>query len=445
MIPPARGAFCAARGRGGGLVPDCGQPHPEGPLQADDIASLESQDWVERARALAPLLAAAAPRIEQACELPADVLDAMHRARLFRMLLPRSLGGGELDLATFFQAASAVAEGDASAAWCLVQTSGCALSSGYLAPQAAREVFGEPRAVLAWGFATGPHCRAVEVEGGWRVSGTWSFGSGSRHATWLGGHCRLVDARGAELQRPDGRPLERTMLFPRAAAAIRGDAWHVIGLRGTGSDSYSVADLHVPASHALVVRAGGRDQEDAPGAGPAEAEPERREPGTLYRFSATHAYESGFAGVALGVARTMLGAFVAMAEKKVPVTSREPLREDPAVQARVGESTARLESARAWLLQALREAWENCARAGYVRFEDRVRLRLAASWAIRQARAVAEDVYADAGASAIFEGQPFERRLRDMHAVSQQVQGSAFHFQNAGRHYLGLAPGLRYL
>src|SRR5688500_15177940 len=203
----------------------------------------DPQDWIAKARALTPLLAAAAPRIEAACELPDDVLDALHGARMFRMLLPRSLEGGELELRTFFQAICALAEGDASTAWCVVPSSGCSLSAAYLAPEAAREIFGPARAVLAWGFITGVPCRAEPAPGGWKATGTWGFGSGSRHATWLGGHCKIEGGG------------ERTMLFPRSQATIKEDSWNVVGLRGTGSDTYSVNDLMVPAAHATIARA----------------------------------------------------------------------------------------------------------------------------------------------------------------------------------------------
>ena len=87
-------------------------------------------DYIGAARKLAPLLAAAAPRIEAACELPTDVLDAMHAHRMFRLLVPRSVGGAELDPATYIQCVEAIASGDASVAWCMNQGSGCSMSAG---------------------------------------------------------------------------------------------------------------------------------------------------------------------------------------------------------------------------------------------------------------------------------------------------------------------------
>jgi alkylation response protein AidB-like acyl-CoA dehydrogenase len=390
-----------------------------------------SQDWIARARALTPLLDKAAPRIEAAKALPPDVVDALHEAKMFRMLLPHALGGAELALEDFFQVILAIAEGDASTAWCVSQSSGCAMAAAYLEPGAAREIFGNARAVLAWGFPAAP-CRAVAAEGGWKVTGTWGFGSGNRHATWLGGHCQL----------PDGS--DRTMLFPRAQVTIKPDSWNVVGLRGTGSDTYSVSDLFVPAVHAIVARASGRDLPPAANLEP-DAEPERREKGTLYRFSPTSVYQCGFAGVALGIARATQDAFVELASKKTPTSGSTLLRDNPVVQLRVAQSEARLGAARAWVLQILREMWAACAATGKVDFEHRIQLRLAATYAIQEAREVVETAYIDAGATAIFEVNPFERRLRDMHAASQQIQSSPAHFQSAGQHYLGLRPNARFI
>lgn len=390
------------------------------------------QDWIAQARELTPLLDAAAPRIEEAHALTPDVLDALHAAKMFRLLLPRSLGGAELDLATFFEVIRAIAEGDASTAWCVVQNNGCAMSAAYLAPQAAREVFGDPRAVLAWGFQAGPQCRATPVAGGWNVNGTWNFGSGSRHSAWLGGHCYL-DSGG-----------ERTMLLPRSSAAVKEDSWHVIGLRGTGSDSYSVTDLFVPAEYSLVPRATGRDQQQEASA-PPETETERREQGTLYRHAPMNVYQSGFAAVALGIARATLTAFIALATRKTPAGTTLALRDSHWIQTRIAQSEAALSSSRAWLLQILEGMWQECTATGAVGFEHRIQLRLAATYAIHEAREVVDAAYADAGATAIFEGNPFERRLRDMHAVSQQLQSSAMHFQSAGQYYLGLKPSNRFI
>ncbi len=399
--------------------------------------------WIERARALKPVLESAAPRIDAACALPADVLDALFEARMFRMLLPHTFGGAELEPAAFFQVVGEIAAGDASAAWCVAQSSGCSMSAAYMEPSAAHKVFGDSRAAVAWGYSMGPQCRATPVKGGWRVNGTWGFGSGNRHATWVGAHCHRTDESGELIKHPDGRPLERTMLIPRSAVTIKEDSWNVVGLRGTGSDTYSVTDLFVPGEYSVVARATARDHHLAEGAEP-ELEPERRENGPLYRFSPMNIYEAGFSAVGLGVARATLDAFIALATKKTPSGTGNPLRDDAWIQTRIALSEARLASASAWIVAILRDMARQCAE-GQPAFAARVRLRLASTYAIHEAREVVHASYADAGATAIFEGNPFERRLRDINAVSQQVQANFAHLQSVGQYYLGMKPGLRFI
>ena len=399
--------------------------------------------WVERARALKPFLEAAAPRIDAACALPADILDALFESKMFRMLLPHTFGGAELEPATFFQVISEIASGDASAAWCIAQSSGCSMSAAYMEPAAAHKVFGDSRSAVAWGYSMGPQCRATPVKGGWRVNGTWGFGSGNRHSTWVGAHCHRTDEAGEILTHPDGRPLERTMLIPRTAVVIKEGSWNVIGLRGTGSDTYSVTDLFVPGEFSVIPRATARDHHLPEGAEP-QLEPERRENGPLYRFSPMNIYEGGFSAVGLGVARAALDAFIALAAKKTPSGTGNPLRDDGWIQSRIALSEARLASASAWIIGILREMRRECV-DGQPGFESRVRLRLASTYAIQEAREVVHASYADAGASAIFEGNPFERRLRDINAVSQQIQGNFTHLQSVGQYYLGMKPGLRFI
>ncbi|MBL8377258.1 MAG: hypothetical protein JNM79_05290 [Burkholderiales bacterium] len=400
-------------------------------------------EWVARARALVPLLDAAGPRIDSARALPADVQDALFDSRLFRLLLPASLDGIETDFVTFFRVISTLAEGDASAAWCVAQSCGGSMSAAYMAPQAAHEVFAAPRANLAWGFAQAG-CTAREVPGGWQVSGTWGFGSGSRHATWLGGHCQVQDAAGRPRKDAQGRALERTMLMRRETVNIVDGEWNVIGLRGTGSDTYAVKDMFVPAEYAIPPRAIGRDLQ-LPADAVAEPEPERRETGTLYRFASTVAFQSGFSAVALGVARGTLDALINLAQSKAPSPTGMRLAENVLVQVRVAQAEARLRSAHAWIIGILEAMWEECARTGRHSFEHRVQIRLASTWAMQEARRVVEDAYAEAGATAIFAANPFERRMRDMQAVAQQVQAQTVHLQSAGQHYLGIAPSTRFL
>jgi alkylation response protein AidB-like acyl-CoA dehydrogenase len=378
-------------------------------------------DVIARAKALAPTVAAAAARIEAERQLPDDLVAALHEARLFRMLLPRSLGGAELPPHLYVQAIQEIAKADASTAWCVAQTAVCSTAAASLDPATAAEIFGDPCAVLAWGPPG--RGRAVAVPGGYRVSGRWQFASGSRHATWLGAHCPIVEHDGKPRLDHEGQPVGRTCMFPRAEASIT-DVWQVMGLRGTGSDTYEVNDLFVPAGRTVTMF----------GRNPAE----KRERGPLYLFTVFHLYGASFAAVALGIARATLDAFVDLAKTKTPTGGRAVLRESAVVQAQVGLAQAQLASARVFLLHALRDIWDEAAATGELGIDRRIQLRMASTHASHQAKQVVDIAYHAAGATAIFESNPFERRFRDMHTVSQQAQSQAQVFEAVGQHFLGL-------
>jgi alkylation response protein AidB-like acyl-CoA dehydrogenase len=374
---------------------------------------------LKRARDFVPELAAAAPDIERQRELPEAVIAAMVERGFFRMLLPRSLGGAELLPAPYVRVVEEIAKGDASAAWCLNQGCGCSMTAAYLEPAAAKEVFGGPRGILAWGPGPG---QARIVKGGYRVTATWSFASGSHNATWLGCHVPIYDENGAQLLHRDGSPVIRTPIFPKSCAGMT-DIWHVMGLRGTGSDKYSVTDLFVPAAYVAA-----RDDSA------------RRENGLLYRFSSLQLYASGFAGVAMGIARSALDAFIELARDKVPFRGKTTLRDNNVVQSRVAQAEARLRAARAFLYQSLEEITGEVERSGQITLKQRMTIRLASTFAINQSMSVVDMAYHAAGSTAIFEENPFERRFRDIHTVSQQVQGRQEHFETVGQYLLGLEP-----
>jgi alkylation response protein AidB-like acyl-CoA dehydrogenase len=382
-------------------------------------------DPLARARALAPAIAAAADAIERNREVPRKIADALIEAGFYRLLLPRSLGGAELPPPAYVPIIEEIAKADASTAWCLNQANGCAMTAAYLDPATAREIFGPETGILAWG--PGPGAARV-VPGGYRVTATWSFASGSHNASWLGAHVPIIEADGAPRRNPDGSPVIRTVLFPKAAARMT-DIWHVIGLRGTGSDRFSVEDLFVPEAYCV--------RRDAPET--------RREDGLLYRFSSLQLYSAGFAGVALGIARASLEAFIALACDKIPFRARRTLREDNVVQRETALAEARLRTARAYLYQSLETTTAAVAGRGQLTLDERMTIRLASTFAIHEAASVVDACYHAAGSSAIFEDNPFERRFRDIHAVSQQLQGRREHFETVGQYLLGLSADTSWL
>ena len=274
-------------------------------------------DVIARAESVGPCLVEQGAAIEANGGLTDKVVDALHDKGLFRLLLPRSIGGDELDLRTHAEVIEIIARFDASSAWCMSQGAGCAMASAFLDHDVAARLFGPRDAVLAWG--AGIQGKAVRCDGGWRVTGKWAFASGSRHATLLGGHSFLFEADGSPILKENGRPRDRTMLMRREQATVH-DVWDVMGLRGTGSDTFEVTDLFVPDEESL-------DRDD-----PAEC----REAGPLYRCSTSLAYGVGFAALQLGITRGMIDDLRQLALSKTPRGASSSLKESPVFQTPTG-------------------------------------------------------------------------------------------------------------
>ena len=385
-------------------------------------------DYRGRVSALAPALAAAAHEIDERRELPARIVDRLVDEGFFRLLLPRSLGGAELLPAQYVPIIEAIARVDASTAWCLNQNSGCSMTAAYLTPDVARDIFGGPRGILAWGPGPG---EARAVAGGYNVTATWAFASGSHHASWLGCHVPVTESNGQPRREADGNPVIRTLFFPKSSTKFT-DIWHTIGLRGTGSDQYSVTDLFVPEAYSLPSIARNTPEK-------------RREPGLLYSFSSLSMYAAGFAGVAMGCARSTLASFIELARDKIPRGARKTMRDNNVTQSQVGQAEARLSSAYGYLLHSLEAITEAVRQRGHVTLDERMTIRLASTFCIHTALEVTDMLYQAAGATAIFDENPFERPWRDVHSVSQQLQGRQVHFETVGQHLMGLEPDTSWL
>jgi alkylation response protein AidB-like acyl-CoA dehydrogenase len=379
-----------------------------------------SIDLVERARALQPLIAGDADEIERTRRLTPAVTSALIENGLYRSLLPQSLGGSEAPLETFMQMQEEIAKADASTAWCLGQCSVCAMTAAYLDPDAANEIFNTAPGILAWG-AIAHEVQAVP--GGYKASARWDFASGSRQASWLGAHVRVVEADGTQRRKKDGSPEIRTILFPMASATMY-DVWDVIGLKGTGTDSYSVDNLFIPEKFAAL-----RDDPTA-----------LRENGPLYKLTTNMVFSMGFGATSLGVARATLDAATDLARGKTP-QGLKAMRDNNAVQGLIGRTEATLRAARAYLYATAAEVWRDLSRGDPLTEQHRIALRIAATWTIHQSTAVVDTAYHMAGATAVFAANRFERRFRDMHAIAQQIQARDTHYEDAGKAILSASLG----
>jgi alkylation response protein AidB-like acyl-CoA dehydrogenase len=389
----------------------------------NDVASpkplpRDADAWLARVATLAPAIEAAAPESERRRRLPDSLMAKLHEAGLFRLLLPRDFAGAEIALSAFFQVIEELAKHDASTAWCVCQNNGCAAMAAYLEPAVAEAIWGrDPRAVLAWGPGK---AEARAVDGGYSVSARCTYVSGGRHANWFGAHCTVFERDGSVRRRADGGPELRTVLFPAHLAPMT-DNWDVIGLRGTGSDAFEVKDLFVPEDHTGVREWG----------------PDRRAGAPLYQFSFMGIYAIGFAAVALGIARAFIDAFLALAPEKLPRVAQYTLRDNPVVHDEVARAEARISAGRAFIQMETERVWGEVVAAGEITVPQRMRIRLAGTHAIHEAKSALDTLYETAGTSAIFAATPFERRFRDMHTVVQQIQGRKANFQTVGAWMLG--------
>jgi alkylation response protein AidB-like acyl-CoA dehydrogenase len=367
---------------------------------------------VERARALQPLIAGEADEIERSRRLTPNVTAALVENELYRALLPGTYGGHEVPLEIFMQMQEEIAKADASTAWCLGQCAVCAMTAAYLEPDAANEIFNTPPGILAWGAIA--HDVKV-VPGGYLANARWEFASGSRQASWLGSHVRVIEADGSPRKKKDGSPEIRTILFPITSATMY-DVWDVIGLKGTGTDAYSVENLFIPEKFAAL-----RDDPNAV-----------IEKGPLYKLTTNAVFSMGFAATSLGVARATLDAATDLARSKIP-QGLSAMRENNAVQGQIGRTEASLRAARAYLYSTAAEVWRDLERGEPVTEAHRIAIRIAATWTIHQSAAVVDTAYHMSGATAVFAKNPFERRFRDMHAIAQQIQARDTHYEDAGK------------
>ncbi|MYC06837.1 MAG: hypothetical protein F4X57_06675 [Chloroflexi bacterium] len=385
-----------------------------------------SEKYIEKARELAALVAANTGRINEERKIPTDVSDEIADAGFFRLLMPRNLGGAQLDHPDFLRIVQIFAEADGSVGWSMNQNNVFATNSTRMNDKTREEIYGNPRAVITNGPPMS-RSRAVEVDGGFSLSGRWNFSSGSDHATWIAALTPIVSADGSGASAGGAVPREemRILLIPKAEVDMVNN-WQVNGLRGTASWGFEADELFIPKHRTY-------DPSAAP-----------REDGPVYQIPTSLLFASGFATVALGAARAGLDAAKELANRKVPgnMSAETPLLRDwSTTQRQVGEAEAIWHSARAFLRESAGAVWQSVAAGEPLTMSQRIHMRLASTHANRKAADVVDIAYTLCGSSAIFESNPVQRRFQDVHVINQQVQGRLTHYDTAGRYFMGMEPG----
>jgi indole-3-acetate monooxygenase len=355
---------------------------------------------LDAARSLAADIRASAVETERGRRLAPALVAKMAEASLFRLCLPRDLGGLEADPRVAIEVLEEVARADGAAGWCLMVAITSSLVAGYLDDTTAREIFGDPGAIVSGVFA--PRGAARVVDGGYRVTGRWPFASGCQHATWLLGGAVILD-NGAPRMSAGNVPETRMMIFPAAEVIIH-DTWNVVGLSGTGSHDIEVKDVFVPAARTVSFFTDRRTRTSA-----------------LYELPAFGLLALGVAAVALGIAQSASDDFLRLASEKTPFGGKRPLAARPAIQTHLAEIEALLRSARAFLHDAVDRAFQATVSGGGVPIERRVEMRLAAGHATTSAARAVDLAYGAAGGSSIYASSPLQRAFRDVHVATQHV------------------------
>ena len=367
-----------------------------------------SANLLNAAESLASIGAENADRSERDRSLAPEVAKALAASPIPAMLVPAALGGGERNPAEMVAALSAIAAGDGSAAWCAMVAATSGLVAGYVEREFAREAFAPPEVA---GGVYAPMGRAAMDGGEYVVSGRWPFTSGCKHATTL---------MGGALVAGDGAPEVRAMVFPASQAVIH-ETWDTTGLRGTGSHDMEVSELRVPAGHTASLAS------DTP-----------RHDGLLYAFPAFGLLALGIAGVAMGIANGAIGDLVELAAARKPGGSKRTLAERPGVQASVAHAEALVGSVAAFVDEAVGEAWDAAESRGEIGIDERAKLRLAATHAVRASADAVDLMYESGGGTAIYARSPLERRFRDIHTARAHMMVAPQSLELVGRIHLGL-------
>jgi alkylation response protein AidB-like acyl-CoA dehydrogenase len=372
---------------------------------------------LEAARTFRSRILAQRDHIEAARRIPEDLARDLAHAGFFRIHLPEVYGGLDLTPMQAMEVFEELAQADASVAWC-VWNGNTHWTAAQLSSETARTIHADPDVVTA--NSTRASGQAHVVDGGYRVSGRWSFVSGCELATWMVLLC-IVHEAGEPRISPAGVPENRFMLVPARDCDII-DTWTVGGLRGTGSHDVVVRDVFVPSSYG----SGFTDPHVLP-------EPR-------YRLPPFSRVIPGLGAMALGIARTAIETFGEIAGAKTPQRTTQMLRENHGAQVRVSQAEALARSARLFLFDSLDRLWSTVVATGEAPMEGRAHVRLAASHAVSSAVQAIDLLYLGAGGSSIYTSCPLERAFRDVHTITQHIGVHPRVMETTGRVLFGLEP-----
>jgi alkylation response protein AidB-like acyl-CoA dehydrogenase len=377
--------------------------------------------YVDTVQKLRPVIEAHRDDAERERRLSDAVVQTMEEAGLFKLWVPREYGGDELDLPTFLEMVEATSAIDGAAGWVLANVVGNGMQAAFLPKAGAIEIFGRDPGAPKVG-AVMPRGRAVADAAGYRVTGQWQLVSGSHHASWLGLGTLIFDGDGPRLG-PNGMPDLKIMFFPAADCEVL-DTWYSTGLRGTGSTDVLVRSAVVPDHRTFS---------------PFTGEPQVS--GALYRVGVPGLFTFALTAVGLGIARGALNTFVEVARVKTPTLNHAGLASRPTIHAELARAEAKVQSARAYLMEVAHETMRSAAN-GNVPDKVEARWHLACLNSAASCEEAVDTVFRLAGSTSIYTGNRLDQCLRDIHTANQHLVVNPIWWEKTGQYYLGLGLGM---
>ncbi|HET7652040.1 MAG TPA: acyl-CoA dehydrogenase family protein [Acidimicrobiales bacterium] len=377
---------------------------------------------LDAARKLAPELSERALEAEQQRTLPIDLVDRARGAGLFHLAMPAALGGHESDPITIFEVIEELSRADGSAGWTVFIGNSTAFVA-WLEPEVAKEIVASrPDFITTGVFApTGTARPSGDSDGAYVVDGRWTFNSGCPHADWFMNGVVVMDGDAPRMV--GDRPDWRFAFYPASDGEII-DTWHVAGLRGTGSHDTTAAGVRVPIERTI-----------APFFEPAKFD------GPLYRVPFASMLTTFLAAFPLGVARRALDEFAALSLTKARIAGPGAvMAEDEAVQVELARAEATVRSARAYVIDALGDAYDTAVAGGEVSMQQRAATLMATMHAARSARTATDSVFAMSGGGALYDSSPLQRCMRDLVAGTQHLFYNINRWKTIARVQLGMDP-----
>ena len=362
---------------------------------------------------VAPDMSARAAEIEKGRQLPLDILETLRSIGAFRLFVPKSHNGLELDFPDALEIIAALARIDGSLGWAAGIGNGNDLFAPMLPPETYEQIYRDGPDVIIAGSVTPAGTADVE-DAGWRVNGRWPFASGCQHADWMFGFC-IITEHGEPITGEEGMPLVQGVFLPARAWQIE-DTWYAAGLRGSGSHHITLKDTVVPAASIF----------DLAGGVPCQS-------GPLYQ-AVRQLLPLVHGAISVGIAEGALDELVALANTgRQQLRAVKPMRESELFQGELGRIATDLRAARAFLLVQAISHWRH-ARAGTLKDEALlIQSTQAAIWLATTCVRIADAAFALAGAGALYDTSPLQRRLRDLHAAAQHAIAQQRNYVGAGK------------